>query len=520
MFTGDLRGRLAGSWAGDADPYATAGALPPYAMSAYAIDHHPVELGLATGHWRGGGHVANVFARECFVDELAHAASSEPVSFRIGMLGGEVRLARCLSTAASLGGWEGGVPGSGQGIAAHAMRGSRIAVLAEAHYGDGGEPVVDRLVAAVDCGRMVNPDLVRQQIESGLILGLSAATGMTSPVVARHADRAHAERTQPAAPGRHPRHHRRADPERGRIRRRVRTGGAGGRARGRQRADGLDRRAGPPPAAAGTRMTPANHPPIPPRKIGVLLINLGTPDAADARRCKRYLAEFLSDRRVVEIPQLLWQPILRGIVLTTRPEEIGACLSTGLARGRLAARRDHRARRRRRWSSSSVPMCMVDWAMRYGNPAIGDRLAALKAAGCERILLAPLYPQYCAATTATANDKAFLALAAMRWQPAIRTLPPYHDDPRYIAALKASVEASLAALDFTPDAVVASFHGMPQRTLELGDPYHCQCRKTARLLGEAMGRELDGRVSVALRAREMAGARDRQGARANCRARA
>jgi ferrochelatase len=128
--------------------------------------------------------------------------------------------------------------------------------------------------------------------------------------------------------------------------------------------------------------------------------------------------------------------------------------------------------------------------MRYGNPAIGERLAAMKAAGCDRILIAPLYPQYCAATTATANDKAFEALAAMRWQPAIRTLPPYHDDPGYIAALAESVRTSLADLDFEPDAVLASFHGMPQRTLELGDPYHCHCQKTARLLGEALGREL------------------------------
>ena len=133
---------------------------------------------------------------------------------------------------------------------------------------------------------------------------------------------------------------------------------------------------------------------------------------------------------------------------------------------------------------------LVDWAMRYGNPAIAERLHALKEAGCERILLAPLYPQYCAATTATANDKAFLALAGMRWQPAIRTLPPYHDDPAYIGALAANVRTALAALSFTPDAVITSFHGMPQRTLELGDPYHCHCRKTARLLGEALGMEL------------------------------
>ncbi len=136
------------------------------------------------------------------------------------------------------------------------------------------------------------------------------------------------------------------------------------------------------------------------------------------------------------------------------------------------------------------PEVMVDWAMRYGTPSIPERLAALKAAGCERILIAPLYPQYCAATTATANDRAFAALAAMRWQPAIRTLPPYYDDPAYIDALRRSVEAGLAALSFTPGALIVSFHGMPARTLALGDPYHCHCLKTARLLGEALGREV------------------------------
>ena len=179
---GDLRARLVGAGAPAGDPYAVAGAVPPYAMNAYAVDHHPADIGIATGHWRGGAHVANAFFRESFVDELARFASSEPVSFRIGMLGGDARLARCLSTAAALGGWEGGVPGSGQGIAAHAMRGSRIVVLAEARYGDGGAPVVDRLVAAVDCGQAVNPDLVRQQVESGLILGMAAALGAPVPV--------------------------------------------------------------------------------------------------------------------------------------------------------------------------------------------------------------------------------------------------------------------------------------------------------------------------------------------------
>jgi len=234
---------------------------------------------------------------------------------------------------------------------------------------------------------------------------------------------------------------------------------------------------------------PPGHPAIPPRRIGVLLINLGTPDSADAGAVRRYLGEFLSDRRVVEIPPVLWQPILRGIILRTRPKksahayglvwrEDGSPLAA-ITRAQAGA-----------LQGAFGPGVTVDWAMRYGNPSIADRLTALKEAGCERILLAPLYPQYCAATTATANDKAFAALAGMRWQPAIRTLPPYHDDPSYIAALKTSVQASLDALDFAPQAIVASFHGMPQRTLELGDPYHCHCVKTARLLGEALGREM------------------------------
>lgn len=236
-------------------------------------------------------------------------------------------------------------------------------------------------------------------------------------------------------------------------------------------------------------MIPAGHPPIPRPRVGVLLINLGTPDAPEPKAVKRYLAEFLSDRRVVELPQIAWQPILRGIILTTRPKksahaygqvwrEDGSPLAA-ITRAQALALKD-----------TFGDGVMVDWAMRYGRPAIADRLQAMKDAGCERILLSPLYPQYCAATTATANDKAFAKLATMRWQPAIRTLPPYYDDPAYIDALADSVREGLAALDFTPDAVMASFHGMPQRTLELGDPYHCHCQKTGRLLGEALGMKL------------------------------
>jgi ferrochelatase len=234
---------------------------------------------------------------------------------------------------------------------------------------------------------------------------------------------------------------------------------------------------------------PPDHPPITPPRVGVLLINLGTPDAAEAGAVRRYLAEFLSDRRVVELPPILWQPILRGIILTTRPRKSAHAYAQVWREdgSPLAAITAQQAEALRALMGDTV---LVEHAMRYGRPAIGDRVKAMKAAGCERILLAPLYPQYCAATTATANDAAFAALAAMRWQPAIRTLPPYHDDPAYIGALKASVAAALAELPFEPQAILASFHGMPQRTLQRGDPYHCHCRKTARLLGEAMGREL------------------------------
>ncbi len=234
---------------------------------------------------------------------------------------------------------------------------------------------------------------------------------------------------------------------------------------------------------------PPDHPAIPAPSIGVLLINLGTPEGPDPKSVKAYLREFLSDRRVVEIPALAWQPILRGIILNTRPKKSAHAYAQVWREdgSPLAA---ITAAQAQALAGAFGPEMTVDWAMRYGRPAIGDRLQAMKDAGCERILIAPLYPQYCAATTATANDKAFAHLATMRWQPAIRTLPPYHDHPDYITALKRSVEAALAALDFVPDALVASFHGMPRRTLALGDPYHCHCQKTARLLSEALDRPL------------------------------
>jgi ferrochelatase len=234
---------------------------------------------------------------------------------------------------------------------------------------------------------------------------------------------------------------------------------------------------------------PADHPPVPPPRVGVLLINLGTPNKPEPGSVRLYLKEFLSDPRVIEIPQLVWQPILRGIILRTRPKKSAhAYRQVWTDEGSpLAA---ITARQAKAVAGTFGPGVIVEHAMRYGEPAIAGKIDLLKRQGCERILIAPLYPQYCAATTATANDEAFLHLRRMRWQPAVRTLPPYHDDPAYIEALRLRLEDGLAALDFEPEAIVASFHGMPQRTLELGDPYHCHCRKTARLLAEASGREL------------------------------
>ena len=234
---------------------------------------------------------------------------------------------------------------------------------------------------------------------------------------------------------------------------------------------------------------PRDHSPVPDARIGVLLINLGTPDAPEARAVRRYLAEFLSDPRVIEIPKFAWKPILHGIVLRTRPRKSAEAYNQIWTNEgsplRVIAHRQAEALRHR------LPDLSIHYAMRYGNPGIAAALDHMAKEGCTRILAAPLYPQYCAATTATANDAVFAALASMRWQPAIRTLPPYYDDPLYIDALAANLSRQLGALDFEPERLLLSFHGMPVRTLHLGDPYHCHCKKTARLLAQALGRDLD-----------------------------
>ncbi len=246
---------------------------------------------------------------------------------------------------------------------------------------------------------------------------------------------------------------------------------------------------------------PQGHPPVTEPKIGVLLVNLGTPDAPTTGAVRRYLKEFLSDRRVVEIPKLVWWPILNGFILNTRPSksahayaqvwtEDGSPLAA-ITKAQAAALQDR--------LGAEV---LVRWGMRYGNPSIADEIAGMKAAGCERILFAPLYPQYSGATTATAMDALAAQLEKMRWQPALRTLPPYYDDPAHIEALRADTARQLHALDFVPEVLLLSFHGMPERTLHLGDPYHCHCRKTARLLSEALAVEFpDLRIETTFQSR-------------------
>ena len=237
---------------------------------------------------------------------------------------------------------------------------------------------------------------------------------------------------------------------------------------------------------------PAARPPAPSGRVGVLIANLGTPEGTDYWSIRRYLREFLSDRRVIETPRPIWLPILE-LILLTRPRAKGRDYESIWDK----EKNEGPLKTITRSQSEKLGLALrdlngdvvVDWAMRYGAPPIGDRLRALQSAGCDRILVIPLYPQYCAASTATVADKAFEALTSMRWQPALRVAAPYYDNPVYIDALARSIRAGLADLDFEPEVIIASYHGIPQAYSDRGDPYYSHCASTTRLLGEAL--ELD-----------------------------
>ena len=237
---------------------------------------------------------------------------------------------------------------------------------------------------------------------------------------------------------------------------------------------------------------PADHPPVSHGKVGVLISNLGTPDSYTYWPMRRYLSQFLSDRRVIDYPKWKWQPVLQLFVLSKRPFSSGK-----LYRGiwnhdagespLLTITKEQAARLRAAMRGLYGNRVEVEFGMRYGNPSTKSALSNLLAEGCRRILHFPLYPQYSAATAATANDALFRALMEVIWQPALRTVAPYFDHPAYIDCLADCVRSFLAGLDFEPDAVVATYHGLPQRYLMQGDPYHCHCRKTSRLLTERLG---------------------------------
>lgn len=237
---------------------------------------------------------------------------------------------------------------------------------------------------------------------------------------------------------------------------------------------------------------PADHPPVPRARIGVLLANLGTPDATDYWSMRRYLNEFLSDRRVIDYPAWKWQPLLQLIILSKRPFTSGANYKLIWNKEQDESPLMTITKAQTRAIAEAVKArhgdrVMVDFCMRYGNPSTESKVQAMVKAGCEKILFFPLYPQYAGATTATANDQFFRALMKEKAQPAARTVPEYYDDPLYIEALAQSVERAYAQLDEKPDVLVASYHGMPKRYLMEGDPYHCKCQKTTRLLRERLG---------------------------------
>lgn len=237
-----------------------------------------------------------------------------------------------------------------------------------------------------------------------------------------------------------------------------------------------------------TTQRPDDHPPVPEEKCAVLLVNLGTPDAATPAAVRRYLREFLSDRRIVDLPRALWLPVLHGVILNVRP----AATARNYAKIWRTESDESPLRYYARTQAAALQTrlggeVLVDWAMRYGNPSISEQMNALCEAGARRILILPMYPQYSATTTASVMDAMGASLKAMRWQPAIRTAPPFHDEPAYISALAAIARRRLASLDWAPERIVISFHGLPERYFLAGDPYHCHCAKTARLLRAEMG---------------------------------
>ena len=237
---------------------------------------------------------------------------------------------------------------------------------------------------------------------------------------------------------------------------------------------------------------PDDHPKIMLAKVGVLLANLGTPDATDYWSMRRYLNEFLSDKRVVDYPRWLWQPLLQLVILTVRPSKSGANYKSiwnneANESPLLTITKQQTSAIKATMAERYGDDVMVDFGMRYGNPSTKSKVREMVEAGCTKILFFPLYPHYAGATSATANDQFFRALMEEKWQPVARVVEPYFEDPAYIDALAQSIETAYAKLDKKPELLICSYHGIPKRYLLEGDPYHCHCQKTTRLLKERLG---------------------------------
>ncbi|MDF1726801.1 MAG: ferrochelatase [Sulfitobacter sp.] len=235
-----------------------------------------------------------------------------------------------------------------------------------------------------------------------------------------------------------------------------------------------------------------DHPALPKERVGVLLANLGTPDNYDYWSMRRYLGEFLSDRRVIDYSPWLWQPLLQAVILTKRPFTSGAAYKSiwNEEAGEsplMTITKAQTAKIKQTMKDRYGDDVMVDFCMRYGNPSTRSKVAEMTAAGCTRILFFPLYPHYAGATSATACDAFFAALGQEKWQPIARVVEPYFDRPDYIEALARSIERAYATAETRPDILICSYHGVPIRYLMEGDPYHCQCQKTTRLLKERLG---------------------------------
>ena len=236
-----------------------------------------------------------------------------------------------------------------------------------------------------------------------------------------------------------------------------------------------------------------NHPKVNYGKTGILIINLGTPDSTSWLDIRKYLREFLSDKRVIEVNPIIWQIILNIFILNFRPSKTAeAYKKIWMKKENMSPLRYFTIMQTKKLAEKiTQDSIIVEYAMRYGNPSIMEKMNGLQKSGCENIIILPMYPQYAAATTATVCDEVYRCLMKMRWQPSLQIIPHYESEPLYIDALKNSLEKKISEINWEPDLIVASYHGIPKKYFDKGDPYHCYCQKTTRLLKERFEKDIE-----------------------------